>query len=110
VILTAPATLAEARAAYADLKSRAAAHGRSPVIVAKHATDADAMATWFAQGGADGFLVPLPDDLVAKAIPELQRRGLMRTGYAGRMLRDHLQLPVPVNRYAAAASPTPSRE
>jgi len=36
-------------------------------------------------------------------IPELQRRGLFRTEYTGRTLREHLGLPRPVSRYAARA-------
>jgi hypothetical protein len=34
-------------------------------------------------------------------LPELQRRGLFRTGYTGTTLRDHLGLMRPANRYAA---------
>ena len=33
-------------------------------------------------------------------IPELQRRGLFRTAYEGPTLRDILELPKPVSRYA----------
>jgi hypothetical protein len=36
-------------------------------------------------------------------VPELQRRGLFRTEYAGRTLREHLGLPRPVNRYTQGA-------
>jgi hypothetical protein len=34
-------------------------------------------------------------------IPELQRRGLFRTAYEGRTLRENLGLPFPINRHAA---------
>jgi hypothetical protein len=40
---------------------------------------------------------------VELVIPELQRRGLFRTEYTGRTLRDHLGLPRPPSRYAARA-------
>jgi N-acetyl-S-(2-succino)cysteine monooxygenase len=33
-------------------------------------------------------------------IPELQRRGLFRTQYEGKTLRQNLGLPRPVNRWA----------
>jgi FMN-dependent oxidoreductase (nitrilotriacetate monooxygenase family) len=62
---------------------------------------ADLMEEWFAGGAADGFnyLPPyLPgalDDFVGKVIPELQRRGLFRTAYEGRTLRENLGLPQP---------------
>jgi hypothetical protein len=35
-------------------------------------------------------------------IPELQRRGLFRTAYEGRTLRENLGLPFPQNRWAGA--------
>jgi alkanesulfonate monooxygenase len=37
-------------------------------------------------------------------VPELQRRGIYRTAYEGKTLRENLGLPRPVSRYAAAAS------
>lgn len=68
---------------------------------------ADRLEEWFAQGACDGFnLMPpyLPDSLekfVDLVIPELQSRGLFRTEYSGRTLRDHLGLPQPQNRFSA---------
>lgn len=62
---------------------------------------ADEMEAWFAGGACDGFNVMpafLPTGLtefVQHVIPELQRRGLFRTKYAGKTLRDHLGLPRP---------------
>lgn len=59
---------------------------------------ADQMQAWFEQGGADGFNFMSPalpgglDDFLALVIPELQRRGLFRTAYAGSTLRSHLGL------------------
>ena len=43
------------------------------------------------------------DDFVELVIPELQRRGLFRTEYTGRTLREHLGLPRPPSRYASRA-------
>ena len=40
------------------------------------------------------------NDFVDLVIPELQRRGLFRTEYTGRTLREHLGLPRPPSRYA----------
>jgi N-acetyl-S-(2-succino)cysteine monooxygenase len=71
---------------------------------------ADQFEEWFVNGGADGFnLLPqiLPgslNDFVDLVIPELQRRGLFRTAYEGRTLRENLGVPRPVNRYAAASA------
>jgi N-acetyl-S-(2-succino)cysteine monooxygenase len=71
---------------------------------------ADEMEEWFLKEGVDGFLIQppyLPGGLNIFAelvIPELQRRGLFRTEYEGRTLRDRLGLPRPVSRYAV--SPT----
>ena len=71
-------------------------------------TVADQMQEWFEGGAADGFMLTfptLPDGLetfVARVVPELQRRGIFRTGYSGPMLRDHLGLARPPNRFTAA--------
>ena len=62
---------------------------------------ADLIEDWFNDRAADGFnLMPpvLPwmlDVFVAEVIPILQRRGLFRSGYEGRTLRDHLGLERP---------------
>jgi FMN-dependent oxidoreductase (nitrilotriacetate monooxygenase family) len=59
---------------------------------------ADVMEKWLENGAADGFnLMPplLPgglDDFVDKVVPELQNRGIYRTEYTGRTLREHLGL------------------
>ncbi|MBV8908330.1 MAG: LLM class flavin-dependent oxidoreductase [Sphingomonas sp.] len=68
---------------------------------------ADAIQQWFDQGAADGFnLMPpvLPQglhDFVDQVLPILRRRGLFRTEYEGRTLRENLALARPLNRYAA---------
>ena len=72
---------------------------------------ADEMEHWFRNGAADGFNVMpawLPgslDDFVDGVVPELQRRGLFRTAYAGRTLREHLGLRRPVPQRAAHPMP-----
>jgi alkanesulfonate monooxygenase len=44
------------------------------------------------------------DDFVELVVPELQRRGLFRTEYDGRTLRENLGLRRPVSRYTGAHS------
>jgi FMN-dependent oxidoreductase (nitrilotriacetate monooxygenase family) len=67
---------------------------------------ADQMQEWFEHEGADGFnIMPhsLPlglDDFAHLVVPELQRRGLVRTAYTGATLREHLGLERPAHRYA----------
>src|SRR3954451_21110057 len=67
----------------------------------------DHMEQWFVEEAADGFNIMPPylpgslNDFVELVIPELQRRGLFRTEYTGRTLRDNLGLPRPPSRYAA---------
>jgi FMN-dependent oxidoreductase (nitrilotriacetate monooxygenase family) len=66
---------------------------------------ADVMEEWFRGDAADGFNVMpawLPGsltDFVDLVIPELRRRGLVRTEYEGTTLRGHLGLPMPASRY-----------
>ena len=67
---------------------------------------ADIMEEWFRTGAADGFNIMPPvmpgglTDFVDMVVPELQRRGLYRTRYEGKTLRDHLGLARPASRYA----------
>ena len=76
------------------------------VIVGSVKHVADVIEEWFTTGAADGFNVLPPympgalEDFVNLVIPELQRRGLFRREYEGRMLRDNLGLPRPASRYA----------
>jgi FMN-dependent oxidoreductase (nitrilotriacetate monooxygenase family) len=73
------------------------------------ATIADAMQEWLQTDACDGFNVMFPylpgglDDFVDLVVPELQRRGLFRTEYEGRTLRENLGLPRPENRFFATA-------
>lgn len=68
-------------------------------------TIADQMEEWFEGRACDGFNVMFPylpaglDDVVEKLVPELQRRGLFRTRYEGRTLRENLGLPRPENQF-----------
>jgi FMN-dependent oxidoreductase (nitrilotriacetate monooxygenase family) len=68
---------------------------------------ANTMQEWFEQGAADGFIIQPPylpgsaADFVDLVVPELQRRGLHRTAYEGRTLRENLGLPHIPSRYAA---------
>jgi FMN-dependent oxidoreductase (nitrilotriacetate monooxygenase family) len=76
-------------------------------IVGTAESIADQLEHWFTTGAADGFNVLAPTlpfglrDFAQLVIPELQRRGLFRTAYTGRTLREHLGLRRP---------PHPSRQ
>ncbi|RDJ26828.1 FMN-dependent monooxygenase [Bosea caraganae] len=67
---------------------------------------ADDIEYWFANRAVDGFLIQPADapggldDFVTLVVPELQRRGLFRTEYEGRTLRENLGLRRPPSRYA----------
>jgi FMN-dependent oxidoreductase (nitrilotriacetate monooxygenase family) len=69
---------------------------------------ADQMEHWVASGASDGFMAAFPvlpeslNDFTEKVIPELQRRGLFRSEYQGRTLRENLGLRRPENRHAVA--------
>ncbi len=64
------------------------------------------MGDWFTGGAADGFILTpasLPTELnkfVDLVVPELQKRGLFRTEYEGKTLRENLHLRRPKSRYA----------
>ncbi len=72
---------------------------------------ADVMEEWFTSGAADGFMLQfhiMPHGLemfVDRVVPELQRRGLMRTAYSGATLREHLGLARPQRGAAMALQP-----
>src|SRR3954464_225073 len=74
-------------------------------LIGTPATIADQMEQWFTTSACDGFNVMFPyvpeglDDFVDRVVPELQRRGLFRTEYEGRTLRENLGLPRPENRF-----------
>ncbi len=83
----------------------AAARGHM-VLVGTPSTVVDTMQKWFENGACDGFnIVPatFPDEFdafVDLVVPELQNRGIYRKAYRGKTLRDLLELPEPVSRYA----------
>jgi len=66
---------------------------------------ADLIEDWFLDGAADGFNVMPPlfptmlDVFTEEVIPILQRRGLFRTEYKGRTLREHYGLDRPAARF-----------
>lgn len=65
------------------------------------ASVADQMEEWFTAPACDGFVLAathMPgayEDVVRLLVPELQRRGLFQTDYAGSTLRENLGLPRP---------------
>jgi FMN-dependent oxidoreductase (nitrilotriacetate monooxygenase family) len=71
---------------------------------------ADQLELWFREGAADGFNIMPPylpgglTDFVDHVVPLLQQRGLFRTDYTGRTLREHYGLGRPRNQYAQAAT------
>lgn len=60
---------------------------------------ADDLQLWFEQGAADGFNIMPPylpgglEDFVDHVVPILRKRGLFRTEYTGKTLREHYGLP-----------------
>ena len=78
------------------------------VVVGTPKKIADEIQTWFENGAADGFNVMPPvlpeslTDFVDLVVPELQRRGLFRTAYEGRTLRENLGLERPDNQFTLA--------
>lgn len=63
---------------------------------------------WYEEKGADAFIIHSSTpgglvDFVDYVVPILQERGIYRTEYESDTLRGNLGLPVPENRYAAAA-------
>lgn len=79
------------------MREMAISHSHN-VAVGTPADIVDSMEHWFTQGAADGFNI-LPAlspgdvyDFVDKVVPEMQRRGLFRTAYEGRTLRENLGL------------------
>jgi alkanesulfonate monooxygenase len=108
---------------YADLAARenltirqlyrAAAAGRGHrTLIGTPSDIADQLADWMDHDAADGFNI-LPSyspggfaEFVDMVVPELQRRGLFRTEYEGRTLRENLGVPVPRSRF----SPTLHKE
>lgn len=76
-------------------------------VIGTPADVADVMQDWFESEACDGFNITpsiLPSgctDYVELVTPELQRRGLFRTEYEGKTLRENLGLAPAPNRYTA---------
>jgi alkanesulfonate monooxygenase len=87
-----------------QLAQRLGGYGGS-AFVGTPMTIADQMQEWLETEASDGFNIMFPylpeglNDFVDKVIPELQRRGIFRTEYEGRTLRENLGLPRPENRF-----------
>jgi len=75
------------------------------LLVGSPRTVADSMEEWLLAGAADGFNLLFPffpaplTDFVDLVVPEIQRRGIYRTEYEGRTLRENLGVSVPPNRF-----------
>jgi alkanesulfonate monooxygenase len=67
---------------------------------------ADQFQQWFDEDAADGFVIQpsyLPgslDDFTQFVVPALQDRGIFRSAYEGKTLRENLGLDRPASRYA----------
>lgn len=77
----------------------------APIIVGSPKDIADYFGAWFEGRAIDGFTVLSAfteqfDSFATLVVPELQRRGLFPTDYAGATLRDHLGLGVAANSFA----------
>jgi N-acetyl-S-(2-succino)cysteine monooxygenase len=72
---------------------------------------ADELEEWFENDGADGFNIMPPHlpggltDFIQWVLPELRRRGLFRTEYEGRTLRENLGLRHRANRFFSEGAP-----
>lgn len=68
---------------------------------------ADQMQEWFASRACDGFVIAAThfpgafEDFVRLVVPELRKRGALRSEYPGTTLRETLGLERPTNRFAA---------
>ena len=81
-------------------------------FVGSPATVANELERWFVEGAVDGFNVGVGDPVdldqfIARIVPLLQAKGLVRQEYAYETLRENLGFSIPENRYAA---PKPKRE
>jgi alkanesulfonate monooxygenase SsuD/methylene tetrahydromethanopterin reductase-like flavin-dependent oxidoreductase (luciferase family) len=92
-----------------QLRDYAAMSSGHRVVIGTPDQVADDLEEWFRAGACDGFAILSPylpkpfQDFVEKVVPILQARGLFRTEYEGRTLRDHLGLDRPEHPAALAA-------
>ena len=89
------------------LREVATRYNRSRTAVVGTPTQvADYLQDWFESGASDGFMMSGMwnpgnlEDFVDLVIPELQSRGLVRTAYTGKTLRENLGFERPANRHA----------
>ncbi|MDF0541785.1 LLM class flavin-dependent oxidoreductase [Sphingobium sp. H39-3-25] len=81
-----------------SIRETARYFGETPAqrLIGSPTTIADMMQEWMEGEGCDGFAISPPyfpagvEDFVHLVVPELQRRGIFRTEYSGKHLRDHL--------------------
>ena len=89
----------------AQIAKRVAAARTSKVDAGTPAQIADLLQSWFEGSAADGFVIAsayypgMLDRFVDGVVPLLQERGLFRTEYEGRTLRDNLGLARPASRH-----------
>ncbi|MDR5800241.1 LLM class flavin-dependent oxidoreductase [Caballeronia sp. LZ001] len=95
--------------------------GKGPVFIGSPTEVADALETWMAQTGIDGFnlshaLLPgTHEDFVDLVVPELRRRGVYKPAYRAGTLREklygegaaHLAAPHPAASFRSAHSVSP---
>ena len=78
------------------------------LVIGTPADIVDAMEEWFHNDAADGFNILPPwlpgglEDVVDQVVPEMQRRGLYRTAYEGKTLRENLGVAPATHRRAEA--------
>ena len=91
-----------------QMAMRAAAAKHHWTLIGSVNEVADQLEEWFLNEAADGFNLLASDvphaitDITQLLVPELQRRGLFRSEYAGSTLRDNLGLPRPDNQFSAS--------
>jgi alkanesulfonate monooxygenase len=79
-------------------------------VVGTPSSIADQLQEWLEKEAADGFNIMPPllptslEDFVDLVIPELQKRGIFRTEYEGKTLRENLGLKRPANQYLTKAA------
>lgn len=84
-----------------QLRDYAAVSSGHRVVIGTPTQIADDLEDWFTNGACDGFAIMAPyspqpfERFVDKVVPILQERGLFRTDYTGRTLREHLGLARP---------------
>ncbi|MGV6873138.1 NtaA/DmoA family FMN-dependent monooxygenase [Pseudochelatococcus sp. B33] len=87
---------------------QATKHSRFLLAVGSPIDVADLIERWFATGAADGFIICPAyyreglDLFIDEVVPELRRRGLFKSDYAGQTFREHFGLERPRNGHPGA--------